>query len=331
MIRRTLGSVRNEIAKVTQEQLCSDSPVVRELTNQAQERLLNKGKWAGTKARYQFCAYDGCVALPRELESILAVNINGIPRRVNSQWFEFLEGGPGSHPGNGWIAGHDLQDRGNAVTFRDICGAKYIRVYCDLNEDTGKRILIRGFDENGNRVQTFVDGSWIDGEYISLEPPYPQVSVNQFTYIESVVKDTTKGFVRLYQFDGVSTQSAIAIYWPDETLPVYRRYAIPGLGNNGTCSAPTGDPKTVLILGKRRFVPAVSDNDDLIITNLGALKAMVMAIEKYDINNIQAAVAYEQLAEKLLDEELKEYNGGNTNKLNIQMRGFAMGGIPRII
>lgn len=311
MNRLTLGEARNSraIYKLIENGVCPTNAAVVDRINEAQERLLAKGKWYNMKERYCFCAYDGCVTLPRNLESILAIHIDKQPVRIQSQWYEFIDSGAGIDDCNCCGINSPI-DRGNVSLFRDICGDKYIRVYCDVNEDTTSRILIKGYDTDGNRVMTNYMGSWIDGEYISLAPPYPKVSTKVYSSIETVIKDVTKGYVRLYQYDATTaTQSAIAIYAPDEEYPVYRRYKIPSLSYNCETGA-TDNPSQVTLLAKKRFIPAVNDTDDLLITNIGALKNMIIAIVKEENGEEQSAQNYENRAERILNEELKNYRGG---------------------
>lgn len=324
MIRRTLGSVKNDISKISSRGVCGNDEL-RNLVNEAQEWLLNKGKYAGTVVRVNFCAYSGCITLPRELASIESIAICGMPRRIENPWYEFLDGGPWIQKG-GCGDSSAVIDSDNSVTFKDICGPKRLRVYTDLTEATGSQILVRGIDENGNRVQTFVDNEWIDGEYISLVGG-PVLSAKLYTKIDSVVKPITKGYVRVYQYDDdTAVQSCIAIYAPTETLPTYRRYRVPSI----SCDA-SEHPKCVTALAKRQFLPVFEDNDELFITNLRALKFAVQAIEAYDTSNVALGDAFELKAVRALNEELKEYRGGAQGNINVQMRGFSMGSIPRVL
>jgi hypothetical protein len=407
MIRRTYGSVKEQLARVTQNGMCSTDPQLLARTNEAQERLLNKGLYAGTYGRYSVCVYGGCITLPREFESILGYNYSGIPAQVYNQWYEFMANGPGMSPIGAW---KQLQDRGYVPCFRSIESQKYIRVYTDLIEDATPTILCRGSDSYNNRVQTQEDGAYIDGERLNLsagsgnssvlvsgeafndypdavgvyawytttnskpayknlngyviyydstetewyvlspdpevgviltvsssvnypwlvEWPYatltelPRTTANAFRSIDAINKTATKGWVRVYAVDPTTgSESCIAILAPDETLPQYRRYAIPGLERQ--------EGATVTVLAKRKFIPIISDDDDLIVTNLGALKMMAIAIEKEENNNLDEAMKYEQKAIELLREELKEVEGANIGRPQVQMEAFAMGEVPALV
>jgi hypothetical protein len=149
----------------------------------------------------------------------------------------------------------------------------------------------------------------------------PRTTVNAFRSIDAINKTATKGWVRVYAVDPTTgAEYCIAILAPDETLPQYRRYAIPGHERE--------DGANVTVLAKRKFIPVVTDDDDLIVTNLGALKMMAIAIEKEENNNLDEAMKYEEKAVALLREELAEVEGANIGRPQIQMEAFAMGEVP---
>jgi len=406
MIRRTYGSVKQQLARVTQNGMCATDPQLLARTNEAQERLLNKGLYAGTYGRYSVCVYGGCVTLPREFESILGYNYGGSPAQVYNQWYEFMANGPGITRAGDW---RQMIDRGYVPCFRSLAAQSFIRVYTDLIEDATSTILFRGSDTYNDRIQTIQNGAYADGERLNLssgsasssvlvsgiigtyiagngiytqyttinsKPAYkningytiyydiaqnswvlfsptpgsvlvdgsqltdsnypwqaswpvlsitelPRTTVNAFRSIDAINKSPTKGWVRVYAADPVTgAENCIAILAPDETLPQYRRYAIPGFESE--------EGATVTVLAKRKFIPVVSDDDDLIVTNLGALKMMAIAIEKEENNNLVEAQVYEDKATDLLREELREVEGANIGRPQVQMEMFAMGEIPNM-
>ena len=406
MIRRTYGSVKQQLARVTQNGMCADNPQLLARVNEAQERLLNKGLYAGTYGRYSVCVYGGCITLPREFESILGYNYGGAPAQVYNQWYEFMANGPGIAPAGAW---RQLIDRGFVPCFRSLAAQSYIRVYTDLMEDSTSTILFRGSDTYNNRIQTIQNGAYAEGERLNLsagsgnssvlvsgltgnvvegdgvyawyttinsKPAYknlngyiiryepgeswyildpdgntfcqadtssgaypwldtwtypsgisvtelPRTTANAFRTIDAINKSPTKGWVRVYAVDPTTgSEYCIAILAPDETLPQYRRYAIPGFESE--------EGVTVTVLAKRKFIPVFTDDDDLIVTNLGALKMMAIAIEKEENNNLVEAQVYEDKAVELLKEELKEVEGANIGRPQVQMEMFAMGEIPNM-
>jgi hypothetical protein len=163
-------------------------------------------------------------------------------------------------------------------------------------------------------------GTFYGANYEVTASERPRTTVNAFCSIDAINKTPTKGWVRVYAVDPFTgSESNIAILAPDETLPQYRSYAIPGHESE--------EGATVTVLAKRKFIPVKSDDDDLIVTNLGALKMMAIAIEKEENNNLEEAMQYEEKAVQLLREELKESEGANIGRPQVQMEAFAMGEI----
>jgi hypothetical protein len=402
MIRRTYGSIKEQLARVTQNGMCATDPQLLARTNEAQERLLNKGLYAGTYGRYSVCVYGGCITLPREFESIVGYNFGQVPGQVYNEWYEFMDNGPGIAPAGDWKR---LLDRGYVPMFRELPDQRYLKVYTDQTEDSTSTILFRGSDTYNDRIRTQEDGEYIDGERLNLsagsgnssvliagftgsntdgnsvfawigtensKPKYQnldgwvvsnngsvwrvlnaastqvaisaansaypwqatftptltlteltRITTNAFRNVDAINKTATKGWVRVYAVDpATGSESCVAILAPDETLPMYRRYAIPGYENS--------DGTIVTVLAKRKFIPVTSDDDDLIVTNLGALKMMAIAIEKEENNNLDEAAKYEAKALDLLREELREVQGSAIGRPQIQMEMFAMGEIPNM-
>lgn len=305
--------------------LCPGDPRIYGFLNQAVVRLLPRGQWRGTVVRYKFCVGPtNCITWPRPIESILAWAVCGLDGTVRSHYYEFLGFGPGQFseccsPGcgprfmfNGFPCGggSQLVDRGLAVAFDDICGVgKKIRVYNDLPMDDGKTILLQGLDENGNPVST--DSGNIPGELVTLNGPFVDTNTIWFPNgLTGVQKEETKGLVRLYEYDTVTTlQKLLAIYDPDETLPEYRRSVVPGL----RCRATADCQQTqITILAKLKFVAVKAPTDYLLISNPAALKDMVQSVKKRQDNLIAEAVAYEQSAIAALEQELSTFHGDGT-------------------
>ncbi len=322
--------------------LCATDPRIVQWCNEAQQRLLTGGDWVGTYGRYVFCLDEGCITWPRQIATIDAVAVCDRPIQVRNEWFEFLDSGPWIQSGDSCnndsnspfcnrYGGLQLYDRGEAVTFADIRGTnKKIKVYIDNANDAGKTILIQGYDENGQWILTD-DGS-TDGELVTLAA-LPVTTTHFFSSITGIQKQVTKGNVRLYEYDtDEATQRAIAVYEPDETTPVYRRSIIPGLSqlsNNGCCNTDEDcTTKTVTVMAKLAFIPVVKDTDYLIISNLGAMKLAMKALQMEENNQFQDADylmngRYDAAGKKvggavqILEDELRRYLGQSVPSLRV--------------
>ena len=269
---------------------------VKQYVNEAIQRLITMGDWVGTVQKYRFCASNGCIVLPRQIEQVLAVAVCKYPITIRSEFFEFVEHGYGLREETD---GHATQwlDHGTTCTFNDISGVdKKIKVYSDVTEAVGTQILIQGYDDDGNWIRTQVAGVWYDGEFVT-PTTIGTLTTNIFTSITGVQKPITNGNIRLYQYSTtLLTQTAIAEYEPDEINPVYRKALIAGLSQVGACadSNQTGTctNKTITVLAKMAFLPVNKDNDWLLIPNLSALKMACMAIKKEEANQWEEAAVY---------------------------------------
>lgn len=330
MRKISLADARPTIARILG--VCSTDSRIPEVLNEAVERLITRGRWLGTYARYRICQ-GGCGAItwPRQIEAIEAFAICQTPGIVRNQWFEFLSNGPGIMEGDeNWS--YTLIDRGEAIAFDDVIGSnKKLKVYADVAEAADAKLFVQYYDENANWVRTQnADTTWNNGEYITISttPQYSSKIVLQGGWV-GVQKPVTNGVVRVYEYDTVAgTQRPLAIYEPDETRPIYRRSLIPGLDQFSACDdSSTGCAnRTVTVMAKLKFIPVSADTDLLMIGNLSALKDMVQSILKRERNLFDEAMAYEASAINELQKELQSYMGsGAVPEVRVQDR-FLFGG-----
>ena len=321
-MKLTLGDVRPTVGKML-SMPSTDSRVVGYI-NEAQERLLYKGKWPSTYARYAVTNSNGTITWPRQLETIESVAVDDVPAIIRNEWFEFLETGIGLVNSSGGDSG-TMVDRGQACTFSDISTGtsepdKKLKVYYN-SADNGKSITFQGYDENGNWIKSSSGAGYIDGIKVTFDTssdtadtsiagfthyvPYASSGFTQkWSVISAVRKDTMNFNVQVYEVEatGTETPRLIAEYEPTETSPVYRRSLITGLPE-------TDSTATVTVVGKLRFIPAVSDDDWLFINYEAPIKELVMSIRKAEQNLVQESAAYEARAVQLMEEYLMHYLG----------------------
>ena len=99
-----------------------------------------------------------------------------------------------------------------------------------------------------------------------------------------------------------SSQSQIGVYQWYETVPMYRRFFIGGIFDGQTTNQ-------INVIAKREFIPVQNDNDVLMIGSYPAIKAMAMAIDFEDKNDLVTAAAHEARAFRIMDEEAQHYLG----------------------
>ena len=308
----TLGTAKTRIAKHLN--LCSTDARTVEYVNEAQRRLIESGKWKGTYGKFTICATDGCIAWPRQIETIETVAVCENPGVVRHGWVEFVESGYGRLDKKDNV-GYQLLDRGESPTHKDMSGAgKKVRVYAFLDADAGKTITIQGYDSNNSWVRTLKSGSgataiYQDGEVVTLVNGYVDTTT-VFNSVSGVLKDTTQGNVQLYELkDSTPTLVDIATYEPDETLPSYRRSLIPSLGGAAGCEDGTDTKVPVTVIAKLRFIDAVNDTDVLMVSDLYAIKNMAVAIKLEENRDFGAATEYRNLAVESLQNQLANHMG----------------------
>jgi len=309
----TLGTAKERIAKHLN--LCATDSRTTDYINEAQRRLIESGKWKGTYGKFTLCATNGCIAWPRQIETIETVAVCSNPGTVRNGWFEFVESGYGLMSNKDNI-GYQLLDRGESPTHSDLSGAgKQLRVYAFLEADAGKTITIQGYDSNNNWVRTLKSGSgatavYQDGEVVTLVNGYVDTTTS-FKSVTNVLKDTTQGNVQVYEITDAVTPTLvdIATYQPDETLPSYRRSMIPSLGGAAGCQ--DGDEKRVpvTVIAKLRFINAVNDTDVLMVSDLYAVKNMAIAIKLEENRDFGAAAEYRNLAYDSLQNQIANHMG----------------------
>lgn len=303
--------------------VCETDDRVYDYINEASRRLLHKGLFAGTYGRFTIYPSDGCITWPRMIETIESVATCCAVGQVRNQWFEFQETGYGLIDSSNCCIGNQLIDRGTVVTYRDMSGGtnSYVRAYPGDLSDVGRTMIVQGYDANGQWVRT-VDGStWIDGEKITLAIPFA-VTSSKFTSITGIIRQSTNTVTRLYEYNGDDlSETDLAVYDPDETLPQYRRSFLAG-----RCNDTDEDQKPVTVMAKLRHVNVATENDYVIPPCETAIKLMVQAIIKEEANLLQEAAVFEAKAVQSIQEQTMHYLGDAVATIRMVGSGLNGGG-----
>jgi hypothetical protein len=126
--------------------------------------LQDEGNWNANVGVLDIATSNGAnvVTLPREVETPLAVAINGVPAFMRDEFFRFHLNGDGLTDGNTVPWAWD--DQGIVPVLSDIKVPGPLIARCDLAADLNMIIRVLGFSTNGKRLrQQLRDGSWIDG------------------------------------------------------------------------------------------------------------------------------------------------------------------------
>lgn len=343
MRNATYGNVKSEIALALG--FCETDARVRTFTNAAQERLLNREiDPVGSIVQYRFCTTNNCLVLPRQIQTVLGFTICNEPGVVRPIWYSFHANGPGQ------VCATDccgvvprMIDQGTVVAFNEVRGTgKYIRVYAQNAVDAGKTIILKYYREDTHAKQySSIDGVVQEGEELTLVAP-PAYAVTSTTVMPrglyGVIREATQYPVDLFEYDGVSNTQNLAMYEPSETNPIYRKLYLPGASERGGCADLCGEDdddeeaaceqSTVTVLARLQHVPVVTDNDLLVIGNIGALSLMAQSIQRQRQERLQESAAFEALALRELNGELAAYHGaGQTIGIQVQNRAtFGVGG-----
>lgn len=207
-----------------------DDPRLFRWVGDAVTLIANKGDFEGWKGWIDICttADSGqCVTLPREVETVLAVNIGGKPTLGFGTLFNFHLNGAGDCRSTcDW----SWQDQGNwHSTYRDLITPAKLVAYLQTPDDNGKELIVFGFDSQGNVLRREEGGVWKNGYRVPtiFGVAVPDSGAPLIARITGVFKDTTIGSIRLSTIDDSATTGVLlGVYEPDERLPQYRRIRI---------------------------------------------------------------------------------------------------------
>ncbi len=354
MIQRTYGDLKAELARICGSTGMSvTNAMVMSRTNLGVLELMNEGAWPGVVDRWHIRATDGHIVLPSYLDMLLEFTADGVPMSIRSPWAEFVEYGPGPQRDlyNGcerrWIGcgGGNVYDRGEAPTVNPIpvsdgsssatMGPWVLRLYANpaTAETPDIYATIQGLDDDGLIIRSEVtDGSgmyWANGIRLGITSGSSFTESTQtFSHISAFTKPETNGYVRFTAWNGTD-EIELSNYEPAETTPSYHHYYSPYLQSQRLNTNPCC--KVILARARKRFVPIQEDSDVLIISNVLALKAMLIAQWKRDAGNLEEYAAQKLTAIDVLKKEAQAYRGKSRKPTLTFERGFGFGSeIPAI-
>lgn len=286
---------------------CKEPRLFRQISDSIQ-LLANKGEIDPLVGFVDICVTSRCVTLPREVETVLAVNIGGHPSLGHDELFSFHLNGPGDFGGT---CDFDWFNTGTFPTYRDLpCPARLI-AFLSSSEDEGKQIRVFGFDDQNQPLRTRVGGEWVDGLLVPTIFGYavPASTDPKVSRITGIVKDRTVGTIRLSSFDGASSSGTLlGIYEPDETRPSYRRIKI-SVGCDW-----------VRICYRKRTSDVASLYDRILLHSRLALILAMRAVKKYEENDVGTALGFEAQAARLLTERESVLTSPVGNPIQVEDR-----------
>jgi len=268
---------------------CDEPKLLRQIS-EAVLLLTDKGEIDTLVGYVDVCVSESCITLPREVETVLAVNIGGRPALGHDELFSFHLNGPGDF---NQTCNFDWFNTGSFPTYRDLrCPAKLI-AFLDKEEDEGATLRVFGFDNQNRPLRTQVNGVWEDGLLVPTIFGYalPASTDPVVSRITDIVKSRTAGNIRLSSIDSsTSSGTLLGVYEPDETHPRYRRIRI------------SRNSDWARLCYRKRTADVFSQNDRIMIHKRLALILAMQAVKKYREFDLGLALQFEAQATRLLTE-----------------------------
>lgn len=333
-MRLTLGQLAN--TRIPQSLgLCSgDIPGVASFVNEATLKLINTasetGWWLGwQKVVFPITREQPYITLPSIYSRAINLDLCRTPVRIQNEFYEVIVDGAGlrrdCESGCGAI---ETLDRGDVPTAFDIPDENsMLRIYITDVRDVGKRILFSDAkDSNGMGIYQTSGVNQVNGFFLTFQTPFVTSAFVVKSFL-AVMKDATFGDIVLKavnQTTGVET--ALARYSPQETNPSYRRYLLAGVPNcccasGPTCTSTSTTPQ-VTAMCKINYRPVSQPSDQLLISNVVALKAACESIRYSEIDNPasqQFAILKWNDAVKALNQELRTMEGNEFPAISVSM------------
>jgi hypothetical protein len=290
---------------------CDEVKVYRYVSD-AIELLANKGEWDPLRGYVDICCSGRTVTLPTEVETPLAVLINGLPAVPNDALFAFHINGPGDTC-DGWApCQFTWMDQGLWPTYSDLPGPRKLWAVSTDVRDVGVSILIYGEDSTGSTLREDVPP--IDGMLLPIQYGSSAMSPVAVNRILKVTKPVTKGRIKIYSSDysnadcnNSGTIVSDMQYW--ETSPLYRRILL----SQGARWAR---------VYFRRATARVSKQTDLIpLHSRFGLVAMIQAINYYRKQQPDSGLMYESQAVRWMQEKEQALMPPGGFPIQVDVRG----------
>lgn len=270
--------------------VCDPATIFRRLSD-AVRLISNQGILDPSLGEMDLCVCDGCVTLPCDVETVLAVNSAGAPTLMRDQWYQYHLNGTGSQ---GYTPFRYTDILGQVSTFRDPSTPVALVAEIESAADSNKKLRVFGWDVNGKRIYTVgSNGTLEDGFLVptvfGFSQPNPVAPL--VARIDMIQKDLTNGFVRLLAVNEDGTpHTLIGYYRPEETVPRYTRIH-------------TQAKNWLRIKYKKRDFEVRSTRDWINIDNREVIILAVKAVSARRKDQIEKAQSLELEAIRILNNE----------------------------
>lgn len=279
--------------------------------NQVMARYWDKGIFKDMLWRYIFQTGSGDagqIALPRQAQSLVGIDFNGMPVAVYNQVHQFQELGYGYvDPSSYSMRG--VQDLGDShptilpISSITTTTAGKLRFTIASASDAGKTVRIFGTsDSTGTRIYT----NGVLGEQLTTVYPYNDTVNSYLDVTDLQIQSGFVGYSTLSFIESSGTVTEIGEYEPGDTRPSFRWYA------TGVSSS------AIQCLCRLRFIPYVNSTDWVVPPNIGAIKAGFQALSQEEGMQQEQAEALWARGEVMFNEQLKAMRGSIQPRFNFQ-------------
>lgn len=333
----TFLEARNNLGRFVENGTCSTS-VINQRINEAIQRLIVKSE-VQDSPRLNFLvrikSTNREFPLPRGVEKIMAVDVNGTPGHIFNKMYQFLSVGPGDLDDGYSLEGcsRHLMDLGEfPYQFPVPSTESGLNLVAFSTASESTKLKVWGFDTSGNEVveeltiNRFQDG--VEGVIAGNFTDANKVSTNKIREITKVIKSETQASVILYAVDLVTSKTwFVGKYHSKDTIPMFRRYRIVGKPNRTGTENDERSETCILAMVKLGY-SELSENDDIVpIDSMPALKLMLMAIKYENEGNLQNSMAYEANAVRLLEDVNAHHKIAQGTPVIIDFERKLMGGV----
>lgn len=273
---------------------CSLPDIYGKVTDAVQV-LANTGEFDPLFGVVDICVRDGrLVTLPREVYTVLAVNLNGNPAIGRDVLFQFHLNGPGDCTDTcqiGW------RNYGLVPTYRPMQTPDKVVAFLTEEDDQGVELWVYGWDQNNVKLTTrLADGSVVDGYQVPTIFGYavPDENAPTISRISRIRKGLSVGTIRLSSYaSDTTTGTQLGTFDYDETEPNYQQIRL------------ESDADWIRVAYKRRLYAVKSLDDQIPLPSAVAVKLMVHALKYYDEGNVAQAAGFEATARRFLSEAVR--------------------------
>ncbi len=275
---RFYKDVKSQLARISADTgFTPDDTRLMEYVDLAQERLAMEGNWPIFLKRMQVHVHDGILVLPDEFDSVYrAFRTDVGSLQITDPWFVLAQ--QNQIPGN--YSTLTCEDLGETYVYRQPGGMK-IKAY---SEDSAT-ITIHADNETVTITPTSRDAE-------------PTPSAKAYYTIHRIERDAAgKPFEVVYEDEDGNEWfgGRFSGYWPAIPFRTYRVGA-------------SDVDEIIEVVARRRVIPISGDNTPLVITNLPALRLMVMSLAKEEAGMVDEAEANLQRALAAMRGENNRYH-----------------------